>query len=150
MLRSTNCPKRSQCEHKPYPSYKLQRSLLISKDHLGKQGSVAISATIKVFRPDSDRFKNLSDTERSTFNSGAVLFRSRKCFESGVSSVNRSPIRYTFCDAPFHYPVQCEHSLRLGNWLGLKNAICMVNSFVFTSVHFMSFQRDQTRVNKFA
>ena len=25
--------------------------------------------------------------------------------------MNRNPIRYTFCDAPFHYPVQCEHSL---------------------------------------
>ena len=43
--------------------------------------------------------------------SGVVLFRSRKCFESSVPSVNRSPIRYTFCHAPFHYPVQCEHSL---------------------------------------
>ena len=64
-------PKRSQCEHKPYPSYNLQRSLLISKDHLPKRGSVAISAPIKLFRLDSDRFKNLSDTERSTFNSGA-------------------------------------------------------------------------------
>ena len=64
-------PKRSQCEQKPYPSYSLQRSLLISKDHLPKRGSVAISAPIEVFRLDSDRFKNLSDTERSTFNSRA-------------------------------------------------------------------------------
>ena len=45
--------------------------------------------------------------------SGAVLFRSRNCFESSIPSVNRSPIRYTFCDAPFHYPVQCEHSLTI-------------------------------------
>ena len=69
-----------------------------------------------MFRLDSDRFKNLSDTERSTYfqqRSGAVLFRSRNCFESSVHHVNRSPIRYTFCDAPFHYPVQCEHSLKL-------------------------------------
>ena len=36
-------PKRSQCEHKPYPSYNLQRSLLISKDHLPVRGSIAIS-----------------------------------------------------------------------------------------------------------
>ena len=43
--------------------------------------------------------------------SWAVLFRSRNCFESSVPSMNRSPIRYAFCDAPFHYPVQCEHSL---------------------------------------
>ena len=42
--------------------------------------------------------------------SGAVLFRSRNCFENSAHSVNRSHIRYTFCDAPFHYPVQCEHS----------------------------------------
>ena len=39
------------------------------------------------------------------------MYRSRNCFESSVPSVNRSPIRYTFCDAPFHYLVQCEHSL---------------------------------------
>ena len=43
--------------------------------------------------------------------SGAVLFRNRNCFESSIPSVNRSHIRYTFCDAPFHYPVQREHSL---------------------------------------
>ena len=67
-------PKRSQCEHKPYPSYNLQGSLLISKDHLPKRGSVAISAPMKVFRLDSDRFKNLSDTERSTFNSGSEQY----------------------------------------------------------------------------
>ena len=35
---------------------------------------LAISAPIKVFRLDSDRFKNLSDTERSTFNSGAEQY----------------------------------------------------------------------------
>ena len=112
-------PKRSQCEQKPYPSHNLQRSLLIWKDHLPIRGSVAISAPIEVFRLDSDRLKNLSDTERSTLNSGAeqyVLFRSRNCFESSVPSVNRSPIRYTFCDAPIHYPVQCEHGLRSLLW----------------------------------
>ena len=32
------------------------------------------SAPIKVFRLDSDRFQNVSDTERSTFNSGAEHF----------------------------------------------------------------------------
>ena len=67
-------PKRSQCEQKPYPLCNLQRSLLIWKDHLPKRGSVAIFAPIKVFRLDSDRFKNLSDTERSTFNSGAEQY----------------------------------------------------------------------------
>ena len=45
--------------------------------------------------------------------SGAVLFRSRNCFESSIPCVNRSPILFSFCDAPFHYPVQCEHSLIL-------------------------------------
>ena len=45
--------------------------------------------------------------------SGAVLFRSRNCFESSVPSVNRSPVRYTFCVTPFHYPVHCEHSLSI-------------------------------------
>ena len=42
--------------------------------------------------------------------SGAVLFRSRNCFESSVLSVNRSVIPYTFCDTPSHCPAQCEHS----------------------------------------
>ena len=106
-------PKRSLCEHKPYPSYNLQRSLLISKGHLPVRGSVAISAPIKC----SDLTRTVSKTypirnvPLST-GSGAVLFRSRNCFESGVPSMNRSPIRYIFCDAPFHYAVQCEHSLR--------------------------------------
>ena len=67
-------PKRSQCEQKPYPLCNFQRSLLICKDNLPKRGSVAISAPIKVFRLDSDRLKNLSDTERSTFNSGAEQY----------------------------------------------------------------------------
>ena len=113
-------PKRSQCEHKPYPSYNLKRSLLISKDHLPKRGSVAICAPIKVLRLDSDRFKNLR-IRYGTFHfqqrSGAVLFWSRDYFESSVPSVNRSPTRYTFCDALFHCPVQCEHSLKLNYFL---------------------------------
>ena len=105
-------PKRSQCEQKPYPLCHLQRSLLIWKDYLPKRGSVAISAPIKVFTLDSDRCKNYPIRKfHFQQRSGAVLFRSRKFFENSVSSVNRSPIRYTFCDAPFHYPVQCEHSL---------------------------------------
>ena len=67
-------PDRSQCEQKPYPLCNLQRSLLIWKDHLPKRGSVAFSAPIKVFRLDSNRFKNHSDRERSTFNSGAEQY----------------------------------------------------------------------------
>ena len=101
-----------QCEHKPYPSYSLQRSLLISKDHIPKRGFVAISALIKVFRRNSDRFRILSDTECSTFNSGAEQYCSGA--ENARKQRFRSSIRYTFCDAPFHYPVQCEHSLRQG------------------------------------
>ena len=67
-------PKHSWCEQKPYPSYNLQRFLLILKDHLPKQGSLAISAPLEVFKLDSDRFKNIRDTERSTFNSGAKQY----------------------------------------------------------------------------
>ena len=62
--------KRSQCEQKPYPSYNLQRSVLIWNDYLPKPGF----APTKVFRLDSDRFKNLSDRESSTFNSGAEQY----------------------------------------------------------------------------
>ena len=90
-------PTRSQCEHKPYPLYNLQRSLLISKDHLPLRGSVAISAPIKcsdltrtVSKTYPKRNVPLSTAERSR----AVLFRSRNCFKSSVSSVNRSHIRY--------------------------------------------------------
>ena len=51
-------PKHSQREHKPYPSYNLQRSLLISQDNLPKRGSVAISAPIKC----SDLIRTVSET----------------------------------------------------------------------------------------
>ena len=117
-------PKRSQCEHKSYPSYNLQRSLLISKDHLPKRGSVAISAPISVqtcFGPFQKpiRYGTFHFQQRS----GAVLFRSGKCFENSVPGVNRSPIRYTFCDAPFYYPVQFEHSL-IGNGTRPADKIC--------------------------
>ena len=81
-------PKRSQCEHKSYSSYNLQLSLLISKDHSPNRGSVAISAPIKVFRLDSDHFKNLSDTKRSTFNSGAVQY----C--SGAETAKPYPVHF--------------------------------------------------------
>ena len=74
--------KRSQCEQKPYPLCNLQHSLLIRKDNLPKRGSIAISALIKVFTLDSDRFKNLSDTECSTFNSGAEQY----CFGAETAS----------------------------------------------------------------
>ena len=67
-------PKRSQCEQKPYPSYNLQRSFFFEKNHLPIRGSVATSAPIEVFRLDSDRLKNLSDTERSALNSGAEQY----------------------------------------------------------------------------
>ena len=36
----------------------------------------------------------------------AVLFKSRKCLESSISSVNRSPVQFTLCDSLFHWPVQ--------------------------------------------
>ena len=77
---------------------------------------------MKVFTLDSDRVRNLSDTERSTFNSGAEQYCSgAETASSSVPSVNRNPIRYTFCDAPFHYPVQCEHSLnRVRNFLRVQ------------------------------
>ena len=100
-------PKRSQFEQKPYSSFDFKRSFTSTK-------FCCNFCSDKVFRFDSDRFKNLSDTERSTFMrqwSGAVVFPSRNCVESSVPTVNRSPIWYTFRDALFHYPAQCEHSL---------------------------------------
>ena len=42
--------------------------------------------------------------------------------------MNRSPIRYTFCDASFHYPVQCEHSLQLN-----LSDISMIKKLVFNN-----------------
>ena len=76
LLRCRNCSEAFPVwtKAKPYPSYNLQRCLLIWKDYFPKRGSVAISALIKVFTLDSDRFRNLSDTERFTFNSGAEQY----------------------------------------------------------------------------
>ena len=97
------------------PSYNLQRSLLIWKDPSLVRGSLAISAPIKLFRLNSDRFKHLSDTKRSTFNSGAEGFCSgaetASKLQHSQCEQNRGPIWYTFCNAPFHYPVQCEHHI---------------------------------------
>ena len=110
-------PKRSQCEHKPYPSCNLQCSLLISKDHLPVRGSVGISAPIKC--------SDLTQTVLKTYLIRNVPFSTAErsstvnCFESSVATVNRSLIQYIFCNAPFHYLVQCEHSLSLG-WLCLN------------------------------
>ena len=106
-------PKRSQCEQKPYPLCNLQRSLLIWKDNLPKTRFRCNFCSDKSVQTWFSPFQK--PIRYGTFHfqqrSGAVLFRSRNCFESSVPSVNRSPIRYTFCDAPFHYPVQCENSL---------------------------------------
>ena len=68
----------------------------------------------QVFRLDSGRFKNLSHTERSTFNSAAEQYCSRA--ETALKAaflVLTETLSATFCDAPFHYSVQCEHSLIL-------------------------------------
>ena len=84
----------------------------------------------------------LSTAERS----GAVLFRSRNCLESSVPGVNRSPIRYTFCDAPFHYPAQCEHSFRYmskqKSYVSLKHdwlaaGVCQATAVAQFHVHVM-------------
>ena len=60
-------------------------------------GFVAISAPTEVFRLGLDRFKSLSDTGPSTFNSGAE---------------QSSPTSEIFCNAPFHYPVWCDQMAR--------------------------------------
>ena len=78
-------PKSSQCEHKPYPSYNLQRSLLISKDQLPVRGSVAISAPIKcsdltrtVSKTDPIRNVPLSTGELSSFVPEQKLLRKQR------------------------------------------------------------------------
>ena len=115
-------PKRSQCEQKPYPLCNLQRSLLIWKDNLPIRGSVAISAAIKVFRLDTDRLKNLSDTERSTFNSGAEQYCSRaetaskaaflvwtEALSGALSATLRFTIRYSVNIALKAYSFNCSN-----------------------------------------
>ena len=37
----------------------------------------------------------------------------QKLFQSSVPGVKRSPFWCSFCNTPFHYPVQCKHSLNL-------------------------------------
>ena len=91
-------------------------------------------------------FKNLSDTERSTFHSGAEQYCSgaETPFESSIPGVNSSPIWYTFCDAPFHYLVQCEHSHSVARSLcryqfdrlpSPLRADCRVTNFFYQNTH---------------
>ena len=94
-------PKRSQCEHKPYLSYNLQRSLLISFTKTRFRCNFCSDKSVQTwFGPFQKpiRYGTFHFQQRS----GAVLLWSRNCFESSVLSVNRSPIRYTFYDAPFY------------------------------------------------
>ena len=110
--------KRSQCEQSSYPSYNIQRSLLIWKDHLPKRGSVAISAPIKVFRLDSDRCKTypirnvpLSAEELSSTVLEQKLLRKKRSW----CEQKPCPVHFLWrsvTPALFHCPVQCEHSLR--------------------------------------
>ena len=129
-------PKRSQCEHKPYPLCNLQCPLLIWKDNLRNRGSVAISAPIKVFRLDSDRFKNLSDTDRSTFNSGAEQYCSgaetaskpaflvwTEALSSTLSVTLRFTIQYSVNIAFVNYRKQiqyCGNSIEIFSFWFLK------------------------------
>ena len=99
-------PKRSQCEQKPYPSHNLQHCLWFEKIIFQNEvPSVAIKfCSNKSVHTWFGLFQK--PIRYGTFHfqqrSGAVLFRSRHCFESSVPGVNRSPIQYTFCGAPFH------------------------------------------------
>ena len=76
-------------------------------------GSVVISAPIKVFRLDSDRFRNLSDTERSTLNSGAEQYcsgaetASEAAFQVWTEALSGTPFQRSVS-----LKVQCEHSLK--------------------------------------
>ena len=64
----------------------------------------------KVFILDSDRSKPIRyGTFHFQQRSGAVLSRSRNCFESSIPSVNRSR-------APFHYPETLESYLKSVQW----------------------------------
>ena len=128
-------PKRSLCEQEPCPSYKLQCCLLIWKDYLPKRGSAircnfcsdkSVHTWLRPFQKPI-RYGTFHFQQRSR----AVLFRSRNCFESSVPGVNRSHIRYTFCHAPFHYPVQCEHSLKLAHLC--MNAFNLVEWYIVNS-----------------
>ena len=107
-------PKRSQCEQKPYQSYNLQCSLLIWNNHLPKTRFCCnfSSKCSDLILTVSETYPIRNVPHATAEQSRAVLFRSRKCFESSVPGVNRIHIQYTFRNAPFHYPVQCEHSLR--------------------------------------
>ena len=74
LLRCRNCSEAFPVWTEALSVMQFAKILFIWKDHLPKRGSVAISALIKVFRLASDRFKHLSNTERSTFNSRAEQY----------------------------------------------------------------------------
>ena len=75
------------------------------------RGFDAISAPIKVSRFESDRFKSLFNTERSTFKSGAEQSCSEEETASKVAFLARTEALSGGLSALFHYPVQCEHYL---------------------------------------
>ena len=103
-------PKRSQCEHKQYPSYNLQRSLLISKDHSAVQASTRFCCNFcsdKVIRLEwtvskTSPIRNvpLSTAERISSVSEQKLLRKQRsrCEQKPypvLSSMLRFTIRYS-------------------------------------------------------
>ena len=108
----------SKCEQKFYPSYNLHRFLSIWKDNVPICGSIAISAPIEVFILDvlgpfqkAIRYGIFHLQQRNR----ATLFQSRNWFTSSIPNVKKTPILYIWCNALFHFLVQCGHHLRNQN-----------------------------------
>ena len=60
--------------------------------------------------------------------------------------MNRSSIRYTFCDALFHCPIQCEHSL-IRSRLNLNDLNgCLDTTKDTTKAKFIKYFNDKTVV----
>ena len=84
-------------------------------------------------RLDSDHFKNPSNTEHFTFNSGTELywFRSRNCFENSIPSVSRSPYSVHFLRHSVSLPgtvpeIMCRYKINLvqSDWRNTLRTRC--------------------------
>ena len=75
------------------------------KDHLPKRDSIAISVPIQVLRLNWNRFKNLCDMERSSFNSGEEQYCSGADTASKGAFLVRTETLSSTLSAMLHFTI---------------------------------------------
>ena len=61
----------------------------------------------------------------STAEQGSTVPEQKMLWKQNSQCEKKPSIQYTFCDAPFHYPVHCEHSLRVSILHDLNFWFCL-------------------------